>query len=84
LDIDVKKAYFKANAKAKILGDDSGFIKIIIASQDGIVLGASVVGVEAVEIIHILVAAVERKVTLKELAGMIYAHPTISEIIRNL
>lgn len=84
LEIDVKKAYFKANAKAKILGDDSGFVKIILSSQDGIVLGASIVGVEAVEIIHILVAAVERKVTLKELAGMIYAHPTISEIIRNL
>ncbi|HEO99115.1 MAG TPA: dihydrolipoyl dehydrogenase [Epsilonproteobacteria bacterium] len=84
LDIDVKKAYFKANAKAKIVGDDSGFIKIIASSQDGTVFGASMVGAEAVEIIHILVAAVERKVTFKELTGMIYAHPTISEIIRNL
>jgi len=37
-----------------------------------------------VEIIHLLSAAIERKLTLKELAGMIYAHPTISEIIRNL
>ncbi len=83
LAIDVKKAYFKANAKAKILGDDSGFVKIILSSQDETVLGASVVGVEAVEIIHLLTAEVERKVTLKELTGMIYAHPTISEIIRN-
>ena len=83
LAIDVKKAYFKANAKAKILGDDSGFVKIILSSQDETVLGASVVGVEAVEIIHLLTAAIERKVTLKELTGMIYAHPTISEIIRN-
>lgn len=84
LEIDVKKAYFKANAKAKIVGDDTGFMKVILSSQDGTVLGASVVGAEAVEIIHILTAAVERKVTLKELSGMIYAHPTISEIIRNL
>lgn len=83
LDIDVQKAYFKANAKAKIVGDDAGFMKLILSSQDGTVLGASVVGAEAVEIIHILAAAVERKVTLKELSGMIYAHPTISEIIRN-
>jgi len=84
LAIDVKKAYFKANAKAKILGDDAGFMKIILSPQDGIVLGASIVGAEAVEIIHLLSAAIERKLTLKELAGMIYAHPTISEIIRNL
>ena len=84
MEIDVKKAYFKANAKAKITGDDSGFVKILLSSQEETLLGASVVGVEAVEIIHLLTAAVERKVTLKELAGMIYAHPTISEIIRNL
>lgn len=83
LEIDVKKAYFKANAKAKIVGDDTGFMKLILSSQDGTVLGASIVGAEAVEIIHLLTAAVERKVTLKELTGMIYAHPTISEIIRN-
>ncbi|MDY0402208.1 hypothetical protein [Sulfurovum sp.] len=83
LDIDVKKAYFKANAKAKIVGDDTGFMKLILSSQDGTVLGASIVGAEAVEIIHLLTAAVERKVTLKELTGMIYAHPTISETIRN-
>lgn len=83
MDIDVKKAYFKANAKAKIVGDDTGFMKLILSPQDGTVLGASVVGAEAVEIIHLLSAAVERKVTLKELAGMIYAHPTISESIRN-
>ncbi|MDD3591473.1 MAG: dihydrolipoyl dehydrogenase [Sulfurovum sp.] len=83
LDIEVKKAYFKANAKAKIVGDDAGFMKLILSSREETVLGASVVGVEAVEIIHLLSAAVERKVTLKELAGMIYAHPTISEIIRN-
>lgn len=84
LEMDVKKVYFKANAKAKILGDDTGFIKIILSPQDGTVLGAFIVGVEAVEVIHLLTAAIERKVTLKELAGMIYAHPTISEIIRNL
>ena len=83
MEIDVKKAYFKANAKAKIAGDDTGFMKLILSPPDGTVLGASVVGAEAVEIIHLLTAAVERKATLKELAGMIYAHPTISEIIRN-
>lgn len=84
LSIDVKKAFFKTNAKAKILGDDSGFSKIIVCAQSNIVLGASVVGVEATEIIHEFVAAVEKKLTAKEFTGMIYAHPTLSEIVHYL
>lgn len=82
--IEIKKAFFKADSKAKILGDDSGFVKIIICSQTGMLLGASVVGAEATEIIHLLVMAVEKRLTVKELTTMIYAHPTISEIIRFL
>ena len=83
-EVEVKKAYFKVNAKAKIHGDDSGFSKIIVCAQSGIVLGASIIGPEATEIIHELVLAVEKELTYVELKGMIHAHPTISEIIRYL
>jgi len=82
--IEVKKAYFKANAKAKIEGDDSGFAKMIVCAESGVILGASVVGVEATEIIHELVLAVEQKLTAAALKGMIHAHPSVSEIIAYL
>jgi len=79
--VEVKKAFFKANAKAKIEGDDSGFAKMIVCSESGVILGASVIGLEATEIIHEMVLAIEKKLTAKELKEMIHAHPTISEII---
>lgn len=82
--IDVKKAFFKANAKAKINGDDSGFIKIIISPDSGTILGASIIGAEATEVIHELVIAVEKKLTAVELTSMIHVHPSVSEIIRYL
>jgi dihydrolipoamide dehydrogenase len=82
--VEVKKAFFKANAKAKIEGDDSGFAKMIVCAESGVILGASVIGVEATEIIHELVLAVEKKLTAKELKGMIHAHPSVSEIITYL
>ena len=82
--IEVKKALFKVNAKAKIFGDDSGFAKIIVCSQSGVILGATIIGAEATEIIHELVVAVEKKITANELSAMIHAHPTVSEIIRYL
>ena len=82
--IDVKKAYFKVNAKAKIKGDDSGFAKVIVDSDSGMILGASIIGVEATEIIHELVFAIEKKLTIAELREVIHSHPTVSEIITYL
>jgi len=82
--VEVRKALFKVNAKAKILGDDSGFAKIIVCSQSGVILGATIIGTQATEIIHELVVAVEKKITANELRAMIHAHPTVSEIVRYL
>lgn len=82
--IEVKKAFLKINAKAKINGDDSGFVKILISPQSDIILGASIIGVEATEVIHEFVIAVEKKLTISELTSMIHVHPSVSEIVRYL
>ncbi|MDD5212300.1 MAG: dihydrolipoyl dehydrogenase [Sulfuricurvum sp.] len=82
--IEVKKAFLKINAKAKINGDDSGFVKILLCPQRDIILGASIIGVEATEVIHEFVIAVEKKLTASELTAMIHVHPSVSEIIRYL
>jgi len=81
IEIEVKKAYFKVNSKAKILGDDAGFIKLVICAKNSTILGASIIGVEATEVIHELILAIEKKLTLMELREVIHAHPTVSEII---
>lgn len=81
---EVKKVFFKANAKAKIAGDDSGFIKLIACPQTGTVLGACVVGMQATELIHPLLLAVEKKLTLQELSALICVHPTLSEFMSEL
>jgi len=80
--IEIKKAFFKANAKAKIMGDDTGFVKMIICPENGIILGASLIGVDATEVIHEFIIAVEKKLTVRELTSMIHVHPSVSEIVR--
>jgi len=84
INVDVKKIYYKANAKAKILGDDSGFAKIICEHESGIILGATIIGVEATEIIHEMIIAVQKQMTYKELRSITHVHPSVSEIIRSL
>lgn len=80
----VRKGYFKAISKAKIMGDDSGFAKLIVDETDGTVLGAAIVGVGAAEVIHLPAMAVEQKLTADELRSMIRIHPTLSEIMKTL
>ncbi len=82
--IEVKKAYFKVNSKAKIEGDDSGFVKLIVNAKSDRVLGVSIIGAGATEIIHELLLAIEKRVTLKELKELIHVHPTLSEMVSYL
>ena len=84
IEYEVRKAYFKANAKAKIHGDDSGFAKVLINKKNGFILGASVVGVEATEIIHELLVAMENGLSIDSLKSVTHAHPTVSEVITYL
>lgn len=84
VEYEVRKAYFKANAKAKIHGDDSGFAKLLMDSKSGLILGASVLGTQATEIIHELLVATENGVSVEELKSVTHAHPTVSEIITYL
>lgn len=81
IPIEIKKVYFKQIPKAKISGDDSGFIKVIISKESGIILGTSIVGIEATELIHEMVLAIEKKVKFEELNRIIHGHPTLSEVI---
>ncbi|MBN2870037.1 MAG: dihydrolipoyl dehydrogenase [Campylobacterales bacterium] len=82
--VEIHKAWFKVNSKAKIYGDDAGFAKIVTDAHNATVLGASIIGADATEIIHEMVVAVEKKISLQELKSLIHAHPTVSEIVRFL
>lgn len=76
-----KKVFFKPNVKAKIKGDDSGFIKIIYSTESDKILGAGIIGNEATEIVHEFLVAINAGLTMKDLSKMIFAHPTLSESI---
>ncbi|MFO8053320.1 MAG: dihydrolipoyl dehydrogenase [Candidatus Omnitrophota bacterium] len=80
LAIEVSKNLFRANAKAHILGQIAGFSKLIFGKKDKKLIGASIIGPEATELIHTLVAFAKSDATKSEIEKSIYAHPTLSEI----
>lgn len=80
INIKVKRAYFQALGRAVASMNSEGMCQIIADEKDT-VIGAQIVGGPATEIIHILALAVRFKLKLNELNSIIYAHPTMSEII---
>jgi len=78
----VKKLLFKTNGKALIDGAGEGFVKII-ANKDGAVIGASVVGKSATELIHEFIPVIKNGITIDNLAECVHGHPTLSETVWN-
>lgn len=81
IEVNVQKIFMKTSGKAKVYGDDSGFVKILAEKESDVILGATVVGAYATEIIHELALAVHGKMTVDQVAHMVHAHPTVSETV---
>jgi pyruvate/2-oxoglutarate dehydrogenase complex dihydrolipoamide dehydrogenase (E3) component len=76
------KQNFKAIAQAQILGETTGFCKIIVRSN-GKILGAHIVGTQSGEFIGAIALAMKNKIKLNSLADTLFPSLTLSEIISN-
>lgn len=68
------------NPKALLEGNTTGFMKFV-ASPEGDIYGACVVGDGATEMINAMLAAKVSGGSVKDLARMVFPHPTVSEHI---
>ncbi|HEY3324301.1 MAG TPA: dihydrolipoyl dehydrogenase [Planctomycetota bacterium] len=68
--------------KAMAVGDVDGFSKIIRHRETGELLGVHILGHNATECIAAAGAMLHKKATVQELAEVVFAHPTISEAIK--
>jgi len=66
--------------RAIIRGKAQGLVKII-AAKDGPIIGATVVGPDAGEMIHELMYAVGWEALPSEAAAFVHAHPTLAEAV---
>lgn len=79
-DAIVTKMYLPTNPKALLEGNIQGFMKFV-ASAEGDIYGACVVGDGATEMINAMLACKITGGSVKDLARMIFPHPTVSEHI---
>jgi len=72
---------FRTLGKAQVIGDIAGQAKIVSETRTGQVLGVHIIGPHATELIAEGTLAVNKGLTVEDLAGTIHAHPTLAEII---
>ncbi|PCK23033.1 dihydrolipoyl dehydrogenase [Bacillus pumilus] len=80
-DIRIGKCPFSANGKALILNQPVGQVKIIVESQYQEILGVSIIGPNATELIGQAAIMMHTELTADTLEQFIAAHPTLSEAI---
>jgi len=80
LDVETTKHAFNGVGRAIIQGQNQGHVKVI-ADKGGPIVGASVIGPQAGEMIHELMYFVGWEALSSEAATFIHAHPTLSEAV---
>ncbi|HUE58519.1 MAG TPA: NAD(P)/FAD-dependent oxidoreductase, partial [Acidimicrobiales bacterium] len=79
--IRVTKVPYAATAKALINDDPKGFVKILSDPATGVVLGGSIVGRHAAELISVIAVAVTANLKVTDIVESCLAHPTLSEAL---
>jgi len=79
--IRVTKVPFSANAKALIENDARGFVKIISDPATGVVLGGSIVGRNAAELISVIALAVTAGLRVTDIVESLLVHPALAEAL---
>ena len=81
-DVKTAKFPFSANGKAMGLGDAVGFVKVVADAKYNEILGAHLIGPDVTELLPVLTLAQKWDLTADEVARNIFAHPTLSEAVK--
>lgn len=73
---------FENNSKAYIAGNKGGVVKLIFGAKYKEVLGVHILGEKASELISSMGVLIKLESTQEEIESSIYAHPSVSEAIR--
>ena len=82
LKVKVGKFAFMGNGRAKASGDTDGMVKVIADAETDQVLGVSILGARASDIIGECVAVMEYSGCAEDIARICHAHPTFSEAVK--
>ena len=79
IDYCVGRALYENNARGHITGDTAGMLKLIFSRKDRKLLGVSMIGESATELIHIGMMVLDNGLNIDEFIEQVFNYPTLSE-----
>ncbi|MBZ5655957.1 MAG: Si-specific NAD(P)(+) transhydrogenase [Acidobacteriia bacterium] len=79
IDYCVGRALYANNARGHIIGDTAGMLKLVFARADKKLLGVSIIGESATELIHVGMMVLDHNETIDEFIEQVFNYPTLSE-----
>jgi len=73
---------FRANGRAKSLGNEVGMVKILADKKTDEILGVHMVGPRVSELIAEAAMAMEMRASAEDLARTCHSHPTLAEVVK--
>ena len=81
-DVKTSQFPFSANGKARGMAEGVGFVKIVADATHNEIIGAHMIGPEVTELLPALTLARQWDLTADEVARNVFAHPTLSEAMK--
>jgi len=83
IDYVVGRAYYSEIPRGRIVGDETGFLKLIFRRDDMRLLGAHVIGEHATEVIHIGLIAMLAETGAEVFNRACFNYPTLGELYKH-
>lgn len=77
------KSFFRGNGRARAVNEIDGQVKILADKKTDRILGASIIGPNASELIAELAVSYEFAGSAEDVARAVHAHPTLAEVIKD-
>jgi dihydrolipoamide dehydrogenase len=81
MDVVVGTGRLGANGKALAMGETLGFCRMVVDRSSDRLIGATIMGPHATDLIHELGIAILYGISAREVGLMIHAHPTVAEAV---
>lgn len=81
IPVSVGRFPYAASGKALGMGETEGFVQIVADPGTDKVLGCSIVGAHATDLIGEIAIAMKAGATVKDIANTVHAHPTLPEMV---
>lgn len=81
ISIEIGQSFFRANGKALTMAEPDGLCKLIFNAENGRLIGAHIMGVEAADLAQQCADLMNGGATRHSMEQIIFSHPSVSEVI---